>query len=162
MAALQRLDQGYPTLICLFMVMQKSMMKYITRMGQNTGTLKASKNVQIMAMTMPFVAECLVAWKQKHTLQMQSVENNRHQITSSVLYDHNVFMAVLSLPLHKIISTQINIETFSLHINKCRENVHVNPRLTRHYTSDYLLCRLTRFVVVYVHIGMFTIILVNQ
>lgn len=41
------------------MVMQKSMMKYITRMGQNTGTLKASKNVQIMAMTIPFVAECL-------------------------------------------------------------------------------------------------------
>lgn len=39
--------------------MQKSMMKYITSIGQNTGTLKASKNVQIMAMTMPFVAECL-------------------------------------------------------------------------------------------------------
>lgn len=39
--------------------MQKSMMKYITRIGQNTGTLKASKNVQIMAMMMPFVAECL-------------------------------------------------------------------------------------------------------
>lgn len=47
------------TLICLFIVMQKSMMKYITSIGQNTGTLKASKNVQIMAMTMPFVAECL-------------------------------------------------------------------------------------------------------
>lgn len=41
------------------MVMQKSMMKYITSIGQNTGTLKASKNVQIIAMTMPFVAECL-------------------------------------------------------------------------------------------------------
>lgn len=41
------------------MVMQNSMMKYITRMGQNTGTSKASKNVQIIAMTMPFVAECL-------------------------------------------------------------------------------------------------------
>lgn len=47
------------TLICLFIVMQKSMMKYITSIGQNTGTLKASKNVQIMAMMMPFVAECL-------------------------------------------------------------------------------------------------------
>lgn len=39
--------------------MQKSMMKYITSIGQNTGTLKTSKNVQTMAMTMPFVAECL-------------------------------------------------------------------------------------------------------
>lgn len=47
------------TLICLFIVMQNSMMKYMTRIGQNTGTLKASKNVQIIAMTMPFVAECL-------------------------------------------------------------------------------------------------------
>lgn len=47
------------TLICLFIVMQKSMMKYITSIGQNTGTLKTSKNVQTMAMTMPFVAECL-------------------------------------------------------------------------------------------------------
>lgn len=44
------------------MVMQKSMIKYMTSMGQKTGTLKASKNVQIMAMTMPFVAECL-KWK---------------------------------------------------------------------------------------------------
>lgn len=34
------------TLICLFIVIQKSMMKYITRIGQNTGTLKASKKVQ--------------------------------------------------------------------------------------------------------------------
>lgn len=46
-------------MICLFMVMQKSMMKYITRMGQNTGTLKASKNVQTMATRMPLVAACL-------------------------------------------------------------------------------------------------------
>lgn len=57
------------TLICLFMVMQKSMMKYITSIGQNTGTLKASKNVQIMAMTMPFVAECL---KRKVNTQSES------------------------------------------------------------------------------------------
>lgn len=49
----------WQTLIWRFMVMQKSMMKYITRIGQNTGTLKASKNVQIIAMMMPFVAECL-------------------------------------------------------------------------------------------------------
>lgn len=47
------------TLICLFMVMQKSMMKYMTRMGQNTGTLNASKKVHTMATRMPFVAACL-------------------------------------------------------------------------------------------------------
>lgn len=47
------------TFICLFMVIQKSMMKYITRMGQNTGTLKASKKVQAMATRMPLVAACL-------------------------------------------------------------------------------------------------------
>lgn len=34
-------------------------MKYITRMGQNTGTLKASKKVQAMATRMPLVAACL-------------------------------------------------------------------------------------------------------
>lgn len=49
------------TLICLFIVIQKSMMKYITRIGQNTGTLKASKKVQIIATRMPFVAACLKA-----------------------------------------------------------------------------------------------------
>lgn len=46
-------------MICLFMVMQKSMTKYITRMGQNTGTLNASKKVQTMATRMPLVAACL-------------------------------------------------------------------------------------------------------
>ena len=49
------------TFICLFMVIQKSMMKYTTRMGQNTGTLKASKKVQAMATRMPLVAACLKA-----------------------------------------------------------------------------------------------------
>lgn len=34
-------------------------MKYMTRMGQNTGTLNASKKVQTMATRMPLVAECL-------------------------------------------------------------------------------------------------------
>ena len=85
--------EGSPTLICLFMVMQKSMMKYITRMGQNTGTLKASKNVQIMAMTMPFVAECLMMWKQNTHFKCNPLKNNT-QMTSSVLYGHNVFMVV--------------------------------------------------------------------
>lgn len=41
------------------MVIQNSMMKYITRMGQNTGTLKASKKVHTMATKMPLVAACL-------------------------------------------------------------------------------------------------------
>lgn len=66
-------------MICLFMVMQKSMMKYITSIGQKTGTLKASKNVQIMAMTMPFVAECL----QRNTIWVTSVtesENQKHTV----------------------------------------------------------------------------------
>ena len=35
--------------------MQKSVMKYMTRMGQNTGILKTSKNVQIMAIVVDFV-----------------------------------------------------------------------------------------------------------
>ena len=33
------------------------MMKYMTRIGQNTGILKASKNVQNIAMRIAFVAE---------------------------------------------------------------------------------------------------------
>ena len=45
------------TLICLFMVMQKSVMKYMTRMGQKTGMLKKSKKVQTKAMAVAFVAE---------------------------------------------------------------------------------------------------------
>lgn len=51
------------------MVMQKSMMKYMTSIGQNTGTLKASKKVQIIAITMPFVAECLQQRGQKQPLK---------------------------------------------------------------------------------------------
>ena len=38
-------------------------MNYITRMGQNTGTLKASKKVHTMATKMPLVAACL--WKER-------------------------------------------------------------------------------------------------
>lgn len=47
------------TLICLFIVIQNSIMKYITRIGQKTGTLKASKNVHAIATRIPLVAECL-------------------------------------------------------------------------------------------------------
>lgn len=43
------------TRICRFIVMQKSVMKYMTRMGQNTGTLKTSKNVHISAIEVDFV-----------------------------------------------------------------------------------------------------------
>lgn len=42
-------------LIWRFIVIQKSVMKYMTRMGQNTGTLKTSKNVQTMAIVVDFV-----------------------------------------------------------------------------------------------------------
>jgi hypothetical protein len=42
-------------LICRFIVIQKSVMKYMTRMGQNTGTLKTSKNVHTSAMVVDLV-----------------------------------------------------------------------------------------------------------
>lgn len=38
--------------------MQNSMIKYMTRIGQNTGTLNASKKVHTIATTTPLVAEC--------------------------------------------------------------------------------------------------------
>lgn len=60
-------------MICLFMVIQKSMMKYITRMGQNTGTLNASKNVQTMATRMPLVAACLEGRGEGQVRQLHSV-----------------------------------------------------------------------------------------
>lgn len=44
-------------MICLFIVIQKRVIKYITRIGQNTGTLKASTNVQKNAMIVLFVTE---------------------------------------------------------------------------------------------------------
>lgn len=37
------------------MVIRKSVMKYMTRMGQNTGTLKTWKNVQNRAISVDFV-----------------------------------------------------------------------------------------------------------
>ncbi len=45
------------TLICLFMVMQNRVMKYMTRIGQKTGMLKKSKKVQKNAIRVAFVAE---------------------------------------------------------------------------------------------------------
>jgi len=44
-------------LIWRFIVKQKRMIKYMTRIGQNTGTLKTSKNVQMKPIIMAFVAE---------------------------------------------------------------------------------------------------------
>lgn len=35
--------------------MQNNVIKYITKIGQNTGTLNTSKNVQIIAITVLFV-----------------------------------------------------------------------------------------------------------
>lgn len=46
-------------MICLFIVRKKRMMKYITSIGQNTGTLKNSKKVQKIAINVAFIAECL-------------------------------------------------------------------------------------------------------
>lgn len=43
------------TLICLFIVMQKSVIKYMTKMGQKTGILKQSKNVHINPIMVLFV-----------------------------------------------------------------------------------------------------------
>ena len=51
------LDLALLTFICLFMVMQKSVMKYMTRIGQKTGMLKNSKKVQKKAITVALVAE---------------------------------------------------------------------------------------------------------
>lgn len=47
------------TFICLFIVMTKSIQKYITKIGQNTGILNASKNVHPVAMTNAFEPEYL-------------------------------------------------------------------------------------------------------
>jgi hypothetical protein len=43
------------TRICRFIVIQNRVMKYMTRMGQNTGTLKTSKNVQTSAIVVDLV-----------------------------------------------------------------------------------------------------------
>jgi hypothetical protein len=41
-------------LICRFIVIQNSVMKYMTRIGQNTGILNSSKNVQKIAIVVDF------------------------------------------------------------------------------------------------------------
>lgn len=47
----------YYTLICLFIVTQNSVIKYMTKIGQNTGILKHSKKVHIKPITVLFVTE---------------------------------------------------------------------------------------------------------
>ena len=47
------------TFICLFIVRVKRIMKYMTRIGQNTGMLRASKHVHIVATRIAFVNEYL-------------------------------------------------------------------------------------------------------
>lgn len=43
------------TLICLFIVIQNNVIKYMTNIGQNTGMLNTSKNVQIIPIKVLFV-----------------------------------------------------------------------------------------------------------
>lgn len=45
------------TLICRFIVIQNNVIKYITNIGQNTGILKHSKNVQNKPINVLFVTE---------------------------------------------------------------------------------------------------------
>ncbi len=47
------------TLICRFIITVKSRMKYITKIGQNTGTSKNGINVQKMLIAIARVAQCL-------------------------------------------------------------------------------------------------------
>ena len=47
------------TFICLFIVMTKRTIKYTTKIGQNTGMLKNSENVHVIAMTIALVAPYL-------------------------------------------------------------------------------------------------------
>lgn len=47
------------TMICLFIVMLKRMIKYITRIGQNTGILKIGNRVSTKATTTALVPEYL-------------------------------------------------------------------------------------------------------
>ena len=47
------------TFICLFIVMTKRTIKYMTKIGQKTGMLKNSKNVHVIAMTIALVAPYL-------------------------------------------------------------------------------------------------------
>lgn len=44
-------------MICLFIVIQNRVIKYITNIGQNTGILKASMNVQQKAISVLLVTE---------------------------------------------------------------------------------------------------------
>ena len=49
-------NRAMGTLIWRFIVMVKRMMKYMTRIGQNTGMFRASKHVHSMAISTAFKA----------------------------------------------------------------------------------------------------------
>lgn len=51
------INYRFLTFICRFIVIQNNVMKYITSIGQNTGMLKQSNSVHIMATTVDFVTE---------------------------------------------------------------------------------------------------------
>lgn len=78
------------TFICLFIVMTKRTMKYMTRMGQNTGMLKNSKNVHVMAITTALVAAYL---------QGKKTTNKFANIAKNVLFSQIpvVFIAAVIL-----------------------------------------------------------------
>jgi hypothetical protein len=67
------------------MVMQKSVMKYITRMGQKTGMLKNSKKVQTNAMTVAFVAEYQ---NLNSETEVTLVKSRSHRRRPSPIYTH--------------------------------------------------------------------------
>ncbi len=46
-------------MICRFIITVKSRIKYITKIGQNTGTSKNGTNVQKMLIAIARVAQCL-------------------------------------------------------------------------------------------------------
>lgn len=77
------------------MVITNKMMKYITRIGQNTGIFSASKNVQIIAMTMAFVELYLSNKKYKTHCEttctfMYNAFENKQNIINLVHYKKQI------------------------------------------------------------------------
>ena len=91
------------TFICRFIVMQNNVMKYMTRIGQNTGMLKKSKNVHTKAMTVAFVAEY-------QNLNSGSLNSKKkfHLTYSAFLYCKRTFM--LRLDIFGVILTFLRMD----------------------------------------------------
>ena len=68
------------TLICLFIVITNRMIKYMTKIGQNTGILNASKNVHIIAMTTALVPEYLQKKNRKTNTTCVKVKKNKQMM----------------------------------------------------------------------------------